>query len=51
MTPLVQFLAGILPRPLVLPALIALYAAMMLGLVLFAGSSEIDIAYVDVGLR
>jgi uncharacterized membrane protein YdfJ with MMPL/SSD domain len=51
MTPLVAFLARVMPRPLVLPALISLYAAMMLGLVLFAGSSEIDIAYVDVGLK
>lgn len=51
MTPLVVLLARVLPRPLVLPALIALYAAMMLALALFAGSSEIDIAYVDVGLN
>ena len=49
MTPLVSLLARHLPQPLVLPALVALYAAMMLGLVLFAGASEIDIAYVDVG--
>lgn len=51
MTPLVVLLARVMPRPLVLPALVALYAAMLLGLVLFAGASEIDIAYVDVGLE
>ncbi len=49
MTPLVMLLTRWVPRPLVLPALALLYAAMMLALMLVGGVSDIDIVYVDAG--
>ena len=49
MTPLAVWLARFVPQPLVVPVLVCIYAGMMMGLILFAGSSAVDIAYVDVG--
>jgi hypothetical protein len=51
MTPIAVWLARVVPQPLVLPALVAIYAALMLGLLVVGGGGEIDIAYVDVGRK
>ena len=51
MTPLSAWLAQRVPPALVLPATAAIYAVMMLGLVVVGGGSDIDIAYVDVGRK
>lgn len=48
MTPLAARLARLLPRPLVLPALILIYAACLLALLLFGNTATLDIAYIDV---
>lgn len=49
MTPLATLLARLLPRPLVLPALVLIYAACLLSLLLYGTSATLDIAYIDIG--
>lgn len=49
MTPLALWLSTQIPQKFVPPALAALYAAMILGLLLFGRTGDMDIAYIDVG--
>lgn len=48
MTPIETYLHRILPKPLVLPALASIYAALILGSLLAAASVEPNI-YLNVG--
>jgi hypothetical protein len=48
MTPIAAWLSRVVPQPLVLPSLVVIYTALMIGLLVFGGAGAIDIAYVDV---
>ena|GEM_PF-5004417 len=48
MTPIARALASRLPRPLVVPALALIYAAMILAVVLLGIGDHPDIMYIDI---
>lgn len=48
MTPIAKFLERFVPRPLVVPALALVYAAMLTAVLLVGNASSADNVYLDV---